>query len=548
MYRTCKFVILVYARPKEYWKVPMSSLPPSARMTTERSAPARDLEIRPKQVKAWIETLPLAQSVEAARRMSAHLTALNRAKIDADVRVQILEVYRPFALVVLEELDALYSKAVLPLGPKAREALTLARAITFDLASGYRIAIAEKSGKLLAFGAKKQLPSLVARAMEYLGIELLASYKSYSPVPSAIWSEMHQLYLFAEKQGIAAEPGDAESKATAADLYCEALLLSLTDPYRLVPGEADVILAQLRPMRGLVTLGQTRPATRPGGHFLVPCDTDKPPKPMLSANDDAGGPNWRLLDTNAAVDKLRARKNAHETGNVSATLSKSMTPESLALMGRLATLWGDPPKRAHRRDPMETTVAVCVGLKAVGHFVSAQPDRDPTAEGEMIRAGITIPLAAVPDDETSKAFPVHEWDVVNHSAGGVKLRRASESLNPVVVGDVVGIKFINRASWTVGAVRWITQFEEGGMEFGVQFLANVARSVWVQPTNSANPQAKPGLLLTDDEGADALLTLPSLFGEMRTYEIEAQGEISTVRAAGLIEKTPRFDVFYVSGA
>ncbi len=190
---------------------------------------------------------------------------------------------------------------------------------------------------------------------------------------------------------------------------------------------------------------------------------------MLSANDDAGGPNWRLFDANAVVDKLRARKAAHETGNVSATLSKSVTPDALVLMGKLATLWGDPPKRAHRRDPMETTVAVCVGLKSVGHFVSSQPEADLTAEGEVIRAGITIPLAAVPDEETQKAFPVYEWDVVNQSAGGVKLRRESQSLNPVVVGDVVGTKFFNRTTWTVGVVRWITQFEEGGMEFGVQF-------------------------------------------------------------------------------
>lgn len=524
----------------------MSALPASIRMTAERTAAPRDLEVRPRQVKAWIEALPLAQSVEAARRMSAHLTALNRARVDVDDRVQILEIYRPVATVVLEELEAIYSKASPPLGPRAREALSLARAIAFDLASGYRIAIAEKAGKLIAFGAKKQLPLLVTRSMGYLGAELLASYKSYSPVPAAIWSELHQLYLFADKQGIAAEPGDAETKNTAAEIYCEALLLSLTDPYCLVPGEADLILAQVRAMRGLATLGQARPATRVGGHFLVPCDTDKPPKPALSANDDTGGPNWRLLDANAIVDKLRARKSAHDTGNVSQTLSRSVTPEALSLMARLMTLWGDPPKRAHRRDPMETSVAVCVGLKAVGHFVSTQPHRDYTAEGEAIRAGITIPLTSVPDDDASRAFPVHEWDVVNHSAGGVKLRRESQSLNPVVVGDVVGIKFINRATWTVGAVRWITQFEEGGMEFGVQFLANQARSVWVQPANSANPQAKPGLLLTDDEGAESLLTPPGLFGELRTFEIEAQGEVSTLRATGLIEKTGRFDVFYVS--
>ncbi len=480
--------------------------------------------------------------------MAAHLTAINRARVETDDRILILEAYRPVAATILEELDAIYVKSAMPLTAKAREALVLARTIAFELASGYRIAIGDKTGKLIAFGAKKQLPLLLARAMEYLGAELLASYKSYSAVPPAIWQELHQLYLFAEKQGVALEPADAESKATPLDLYSEALLRSLTDPYRLVPGERGRDpRAGSAPMRGLATLGQARPGTRSGGHFLVPCDTDKPPKPALSANDDTGGPNWRLLDANAIVDKLRARKTAHDTGNVSATLSRGVTPEALALMSRLITLWGDPPKRAHRREPMETRLAVCVGLKAVGHFVTVDGSND-AATAEAIRAGVTIPLLAIPNDEDSKEFPVMQWDVVNHSAGGVKVRREGEIVQPVQVGDVVGLKFAARAGWTVSVVRWITQFEMGGMEFGAQFLSSAARAVWVQPANDVKFQARPGLLMSEDDGSQALLTPPSLFAELRVYEIEAGGETTTVRATGLIEKSARFDVFYVSPA
>jgi hypothetical protein len=114
------------------------------------------------------------------------------------------------------------------------------------------------------------------------------------------------------------------------------------------------------------------------------------------------------------------------------------------------------------------------------------------------------------------------------------------------VGDVVGLKFMGRRGWTVGVVRWITQFEEGSLEFGVQFLATTAVAVWVQPQNSQSPQAKPGLLMDDDEGAQQLLTPPSLFGELRIYDVDANGELTTVRATGLIEKTARFDIFYVS--
>ncbi|HEX3062286.1 MAG TPA: hypothetical protein VHP55_06430 [Usitatibacter sp.] len=523
----------------------MSALPASIRAPAERTAPPRDLEVRPKQVKAWLEGLPLARCAEAAQQMSAHLGALNRAKLETDDRVQILESYRAVAATILEELEVICGKAGLPLNARGREALTLARSIAFELAAGYRIAITEKTGKLIAFGAKKQLPLLAARALEYLGAELLASYKSYSPVPSVVWRELHQLYLFAEKQGVATEPADPETKATPADLYAEALLLSLTDPYRLTGSDVNAILAQLRGLRGLATLGQARPATRPGGHFLVPCDTDKPPKPALSANDDTGGPNWRLLDANALVDKLRARKNAHDSGNVSATLSRNTSPEALALMGKLITLWGDPPKRAHRRDPMEATVAVCVGLKAVGHFVAVDGSND-AATAQAIAEGKTIPLLAIPDDEESRSYPVVQWDVVNHSAGGLKLRREGDVGQVLHVGDVVGFKFAARAGWTVAVVRWITQFDMGGMEFGAQFLSSAARSVWVQPANDVKFQAKPGLLMRDDEGADSLLTPPTLFQELRIFEVVADGETSTVRATGLIEKSARFDVFYVA--
>ena len=78
----------------------MSALSASLRLPAERSAPPRELEIRPKQVKAWLDALPLAQTVETARKMTAHLTAVNRAKVDADDRILILETYRPVASTV----------------------------------------------------------------------------------------------------------------------------------------------------------------------------------------------------------------------------------------------------------------------------------------------------------------------------------------------------------------------------------------------------------------------------------------------------------------
>lgn len=514
----------------------------------DRSAPAKDLEIRPKQVKAWIDSLPLAQSMDSARKMSAHLAALNRAKVDNDSRLAILESYRVPAGTALEELDAVYAKATMPLPPRAREALMVARDLAGELSTGYQVTLVERSGKLLgAFSSKKGLAGQILGALEYKFLVLRASYKSYTPAPPGLWSSMHQLYLHAEQEGVAKEVVDAEAKSTVFDVYCEALLLSLTDPYRLVAGELDKVMAQMRGWRGLVTLQQSRPATRPGGHFLVPCDTDRPPKPMIGPSEDAGGPNWRLLDANPMVDRVRAKKNAAETGNVSATMSKSLGLDGLVLLGRLATLWGDPPKRSSRRNPSEASVAICVGIKAVSHFVSFEPRMDAAAEAEALKRGITMPLVALPVDDSNQAVPVIEWDVVNESAGGLKVRRIDAS-QPIGVGEVIGVKLKDRARWTIAVARWITMFEEGGMEFGIQFLGSMATPVWVQPTITAAPQAKPGLLFAyaDSGEADALLTTPNTFADLREFELNEDGMVSVVRATSLIDKTPRFDLFHVS--
>jgi hypothetical protein len=523
-------------------------MPLDLRVPAERAAPPKDLEIRPRQVKAWLESLPLGQSFDAARQVIRHLAALNRSRVDLEERVEIMEIHRPIAGVLLEELDDIYGKATQPLNARAREALLLARTLATELASGYKIAILEKSGKRIAFGVRKQLPLLILRAMQYLVAEMRASFKSYSPVRASVWKELHHLYLHAEQEGMASEIADAESKTSIAELYCESLLLALTDPYRLVPGELDKIVGQIRVLRAPVTLQQKRPDTRPGAHFLVPCDADKPPKPALSANDDTGGPNWRLLDANPIVEKLRARKQALDTGNVSASMSKMVGVEGLALISKLVTLWGDPPKRASRRDQADITVAICVGLKAIAHFAELDAKIDVGAQQEALRKGITMPLMKLPDGDPERSIPIFEWIVVNQSAGGLKLRRAGATAQPIAVGEALGVKAPGKPYWTAAVARWITTLDDGGMEFGLQYLAPVACAVWIQPTSAASPQAKLGLLLDDDDesGTELLLTPPNTYSVLREYELKGDDMLSRVRAAGLIETTARFDLFHAS--
>ena len=361
-----------------------------------------------------------------------------------------------------------------------------------------------------------------------------------APHPSrntGTWAELHELYLKADEIGIARDPME-DGKTSLLDLYCEVLLLSLTDPYRLGQGETARVLHMVREHRGLARLGRERPATPPGGHFIVPCNSDKPPKPSIGKLDDDGS-DWRLLDTNALVEQLRAKGSKADSRS---TWTKRPESSRAELVDKLVRLWGDPPKRTSRRDPSQATVAISMGLDGVGHFVALEPKVDLVRQDDQLRRGITMPLAPLPLDDQSEPIPVFEWDVVNQSKGGLRVRRIGRTEQPIAVGEVAGIKLPGKAHWAIGAVRWVTVFEDGGMEFGLQYLAQMARAVtvaaWGAPSGA-------GLLMSDGDGPSVLLTSPNAFSHLRELELDEGGDTVLVQPSEVVEVTHRFELFTV---
>ncbi len=475
---------------------------------------------------------PRAQPVDSARALANDVAALNRDKLSLDERLRILEIVGTSADDLRMSLDRLYADSPQPLAADAREAFITARALAAALAGAYKIAIAQEARERISRGVQRPLPPLLLRAMHHLAEGMRTSYKSYAPIPAGAWKEMHALYLYAEQEGVAATAVDAATNATVAGLYCESLLLSLTDPYRLAVGELDRVLRLLRGARVAPILGKARPDTRASAHFLVPCDEDKPPKPALLAHEDTVGLNWRVLDANPVVEALRA-------------LPRDAGVRD-PLIGKLIALWGDPPKRVFRRDPAVGSVAICVGVKAIAQFVAHDATADAEEEARALREGITMPLRTLPEDESGRLVPIHEWAVINHSEGGLKVRRSASSAHPIAVGEVVGIRAPSKALWTIGVARWITALDDGTTEFGVQFFASAICAVWVKQANSPTPH-KLGVLLADgaEVSSESLLTPPDTWSEQGIFALQGEDFRSRVCASDLVEKNARFEVFRV---
>lgn len=505
----------------------------------------KELETNPKKAKAWIESLPMTKTAESTKAVTETIEALNHAKMPAEERVALLDCYRPIITVLLDELEAIYAYASLPLQPKQQEAYDLAHRLMVQCANTYKMQLMEKGSKLAIFGAKKTPPAPAFWAMYYLQSMLMQSFRVYHPCAPSVWQEMHSIFLYAAETGIANEAVASEVGATLNDLYIDALMVSLADPYRLMNQEVDRVLDVLKQYRGHVDLRDNAEGLNPQRLFVVAFDSDTAPKVLVQGGRPPGGQVLRLVDPGRLVDKLQQKMRAQSSG-VSATKSKA-THDLTDLTHRLIRLWGDPPKRQFRRNPTDSAVALCSSIRGIAYFTELASQEDPEADAQAIRDGDTVPLLKIPQDETSQSIGVEPWHVLNQSANGLRMHREAGGKVSVTVGEVVGVRFVGGRTWNVGVVRWLTLLEGNALEFGVELVAPAADSITIEPTIGSNGRPAAGLRLlplTPGAESDTLLAAPDTFADLREFELANNaGEYEKVRATTLIERTSRFEMF-----
>lgn len=508
------------------------------------------VEINPKKAKAWVESLPLTKTMESARALTANLEALNNAKMPCEDRVVLLETYHPVITVLLDELQAVYAYSSLPLPPKQKEAFDLANHLLVQCGYAYKMMVLEKSGKSLFFNAKKSLPLALFRAMHYLRELMLQSYKTYYPVPIGVWQEMHSLYLYANEQGLLTDVADAETSSSMQDIYIEVMMTSLADPYRLMFQEVDRVLEILKQNRGLMDMRTDAEGLNPQRLFVVALDSDQAPKVLIHGGRPPVGQILRVVDPGRLVEKIQQRLRAQSATGVSTAKSRA-THDLADLTARLIRLWGDPPKRQFRRNPADSAVALCSGIKAITHFTDLASREDPEGDAQAIRDGDTIPLLKIPQDPMSQAIGVEQWHVLNQSANGLRMHRESGGSVSVTVGEVIGVRFMGGRTWNIGVVRWLTLLEGNALEFGVELVAPAAISITIEPTIGSTGKPAPALMLfplAPDAESDTVLTTAETFSDLREFELNAQGDLIRVRAITLIERTSRFEMFQFQGS
>jgi len=528
-------------------------------MTIKLSIPALQgasgvaVEIRPKQVKEWLDALPLANSFEAARKLADALVASRGARLGEDARLKFLEQYRHTIRVLLPSLQQEYAGKPLPLAEKAKQAANLARELLSELANGYKMVVMEIAQRKISFGTNKLAPLALQRVIESLGEILDICYETYAPTPAGIWAELHQLYWYAARQKLHEEVLADEAGGSVNATYKRVLLMALADPYRLQQGQLQSLKAYLARTAALASLQPMAAADVPHGLFLVRLDDDRPPKALAHHSGVTDARSDILLNTIPFVRALHQQLQAVEGGTsaVAAGLPEAASdPTYQELLKRLLKQWGLGPKRVFNRVPADAAAFICAGIRSLHHALAGDAGQLLAADESMEEMQITVQVATSADRTGQHTtYNCSSWQVVNESAGGVALSNDPRSVAKVRVGDLIGLR-TGGDTWGVAAVRWIQADTPGKVDLGAQFLSPRAEAIAIKPTiTAADAPFQPALLLPEVPALkqpERIVAQRGSFQPMREFELRTERGSRTVRAAKLVEQTDSFEVFLIS--
>lgn len=510
------------------------------------------VETRPKHVQEWLDALPLANGMDAGRKLADAIAALNSAKLADDARIKLLDLYRASAQMLTPSLQQLYVGRPLPLHEKHKQAANLQRELFTELANGYKRALLDMGSRRISFGANKLLPLAIARSIESLGAMLDVYYETYRPSPTDVWFELNQLYWYAARQNLHEQAIAEDSKVSVNQLFKQVLLIALADPYRLHQGQLGEVKNYLAGFAKQAELQPLGKAENTHGLFLVRLDGDKPPKALAH---HAGVTDAR---TDIILNTIPLARTAHQQlqeMDSGVPLKKIGLPEAARQPGyremlkRLIKQWGIAPKRIFNRTPVQADLFVCGGISSLHHVLNqAGASSAPDVETEvMITVQVPDPAQATGAYQT---YNCANWQVLNESAGGVALSKDPASAAKIKVGDIISLPSSNDEGTGVAIVRWMQSTTDNHLELGAQMLAPQAEAIVIKPViAAADALFQPALLLPAVPALnqpECMVAARGSFQPMREFEVRFQDKTRSVRAQKLVEQTDSLDLFFFS--
>jgi len=480
------------------------------------NVPSQDLNqrprpyLRPKQLQQWGAEIPIGNTTVAAHQILNQLKVINASQYPLRERLQLQNTLRPVVTELLHAMRQNLRQAVIPLDYKNQYNASLVQLILENMATGYKLIVSE-----LAISSRvKEFDTLLLQeaiylAMTYLGQRLVDAFCLYQPEPEQVWSDLNQLYQYAEAKHFLQNTIDDPFPDTPLPVYPtidfaykRILLLALAEPYHLMQYEADDIYRlvasfvqdlKIENYHELITSGE----------FAIDLNVDDGPR-YITRDTEWSPVEPRILEIGDVKSQLNShlrrllRSNA-TTAELDAVSLVERQQRDMLL--RLADAWNASLVRKTRRFQLDGNVEVGSGLNASHHFISNGAVFTPEiselklvsdtngSKEEVYSLFATAYREALQKDRKHgyQQYNLNPWWQRNISPLGIALNCDSSTQGiDVRVGELVAYRMSNKRKrrWQVGAIRWLKQdidaTASGNINIGIMNLANGAIAVGVK--------------------------------------------------------------------
>jgi len=536
-------------------------------ITPQLSAkPEPGVETRAVYVEEWVEALPFANPPALLRELHDTLYRLNRSPLKAAQRFGLLELYLPayrFLLELQDEQGPVHSMAAFD---KYRAETDATRHVADEMASGYKLVLAELLEGRTMWRRHRQLATALQRAFMFLCFALVHSHSEYLPTPLGSWDELSDLYRYAEENGLEAQeqPGGKLRPEFAKSIrhhYKRVLLVSLLDPHRLAHAEAWSAYRLLDEWADAAEVTRPQPVEKPTGMFVVDALPDHRPVPYKEVVASTLSDRYRLLNAapviRAAQQRLSAlRQRRAGTGAAEPGAGERGAGAAASLLNTVVRALSLPRQRGTPRRAGAGQVRVAIGLSTLHHFLSGgDPDPEP-ASGDTGGGGSTgeesIEIGAPGGAGLGgrHTYSAEFWDLHDVGPGGVGLIKHMRPNVAIAAGDLIGVqpeREHDARTWMIGVVRWLRISGPGEYQAGIQILARSAEPVTLTagPGESQALHKRAGLALSRLARApgNSIVAPSGTFARGTPMLVEAPQGALHVAGEVLIESTLAYDRF-----
>ena len=498
-------------------------------------------ETRAHKINEFVQNLPFGDPIRAATDLVEELQIINSQKVAFTNRLNALELYRPSAIQIYQDLIPHFSNASLPISKNEQAFANAAEQLWQEFAFGYKFALIDLQNKILNLGSSKATALVIQRAIHACKEMMLVHHLTYANQSVALWGELHQLYYCALQQSAeklpVAEHYTSINASSVNLIYTQTLLLNLANPQHLANQDilkVDTYLGNVAHQAELRPLGFIE---NPTGVFLVSLDISKPPTAFIKNKEIPDGSTDILLVTVNLARQIHQHIKLLQEGIIAndGSMPKNAIESHFEdLLAYLIKQYGKTPQRLFSRNKKSDGVELSIGISTTHHLIREVGTHFNNHQG-------------ISGLGTNGLYKPSRWQILNVGAGGYALRKFNSSMATAQIGDVVAMKDNTSKTWELAILRWANVNELKQLDVGLQLISPSASAVSIRADDNA--LESEALLLPELSALKqpaSIITSVGLCKVGSTVELHYNNTVSKVRTTRLVERTASFERFQFS--